>query len=309
MRAMILAAGLGTRLRPITESLPKSLVPVAGVPNIVRAISVLRGVGIREIVINTCHLAEILEDTLGDGARYDVEIAYSREEELLGTGGGIRKALPLLGEETFIVVNGDALFVPNIERVLAMHRKKRALATLIVREDSRAEAYGAVGLDGDDRIRRLVWAGETERVVRNCIFTGFHVIEPEISDRLPEMGCIVRETYIPALEQGVPLFGMTTRAPCFDLGTPKRYLEANIAVVTGKISLDGYNPSREGVHIGQGVTVGKDCHLGPGVILCDDVSVASGVHLERVVVLPGGRVETNLSDVIVLSNGQLLDAN
>ncbi len=308
MRAMILAAGLGTRLRPITDHLPKSLVPVVGVPNIVRAITVLRGAGIHEIVINTCHLAQILEDTLGNGSRHGVQIAYSREEELLGTGGGIRRALPLLGEETFLVVNGDALFVPNIERALATHRNRGSLATLIVREDSRAEAYGTVGLDSEGRIRKLVWAGETEHVVRNCMFTGAHVIEPEICDRLPKTGCIVRQTYIPALEQGVPLFGVTTSRPCFDLGTPKRYLEANLAVVAGEIRLDDYEPPRGGIHVGQDVTIGKDCHIGRGVILCDGVSVAPGVCLDRVMVFPGGRVEDDLNDVVVLSDGQVLDA-
>ena len=155
MRAMILAAGLGTRLKPITDHLPKPLVPVVGVPNIVRLIAHLKRFDITEIVINTHYLPEIIENALGDGARHGVGIVYSRETEILGTGGGIKRALPHLGDETFVVINGDSLFTPDISRAVRMHKKQKALATLLVGEDPESDKYGAVGLDRDGRIRKL----------------------------------------------------------------------------------------------------------------------------------------------------------
>ena len=107
---MILAAGLGTRLRPLTDTVPKPLLPVAGTPAVVRLMRWLRGAGIREIVINLHHLPDRIEDALGNGDLFDVDIVYSREPELLGTGGGIKKALTLLGDGPFLVINGDVVF-------------------------------------------------------------------------------------------------------------------------------------------------------------------------------------------------------
>ncbi|MCP4599136.1 MAG: NDP-sugar synthase [Proteobacteria bacterium] len=306
MRAMILAAGFGTRLRPITDTLPKSLVPVVGVPNIVRSINHLASAGIREIVINSCYLSDILEDALGDGSSLGVAIAYSREQDPLGTGGGIKKALPLLGDKTFIVVNGDALFTPDIEWAIRAHLRKGALATLLVREDPQVEAYGAVGLDAEDRICRLVWAGNANRAIKSCMFTGFHIIEPDICKQLPQNGCIVRETYIPAIERGAPLFGLTTKSTFFDLGTPERYLKANIALVTGQSRIAGFDPPSNKIYVGQDVELGKHCRLGHGAVICNGASIKSGVHIERSVVMPGAIVEKDILNAIVTGESEVL---
>ncbi len=309
MRAMILAAGLGTRLRPITDTLPKALVPVAGVPNIVRLINHLKRAGINEIVINTHHLGDVLIETLGDGSSWGVAIEYSCEEELLGTGGGIKRALPLLGDETFIVVNGDALFTPNISDALDAHRRSGALATLLVREDPRAEAYGAVGLDRDSRVCYLVWAGELDKAVCQCIFTGFHIIEPELGEQLPKSGCIVRLTYIPALEQGAPLYGLKTETPFFDLGTPRRYLDANMALVMGNACIDGFDAPETGIYLGRGVVLGEGSEIGPGTVVGDDVRVGDGVRLERAVILSHAEVNQDVFEGIVSLDSYLIDAS
>jgi NDP-sugar pyrophosphorylase family protein len=303
---MILAAGLGTRLQPITTETPKCLVPVVGVPNIFRLIYHFSAAGIDEIVINTFHLSEELERVLGDGGAMGVHVSYSREEDLLGTGGGIKKALPLLGDETFLVANGDALFAPDIEEAVQRHRESGALATLLVKEDDRAETWGAVGLDETDRVGSLVGAGNPAGDRRRCIFTGFHVIEPEIGPLLPGSGCIVRKTYMPALTDGLKLQGLPVAEPFFDLGTPARYLEANVKLVTGEVRITGFKPPAEGFYLADGVEVGEGATFGPGAVVCRGARIAPGVHVERAVIMPGARADRDLTDVVVTADGSIL---
>jgi NDP-sugar pyrophosphorylase family protein len=303
---MILAAGLGTRLKPITDQLPKPLVPVVGVPNIVRLITHLKRAAITEIVINTHHLPELLEETIGDGSHYGVKIVYSRETEILGTGGGIKRALPLLGDQPFIVFNGDALFTPDIANAARMHEKQKSLATLLVREDPESDKYGAVGLDNSGQIRRLVWAGDENLVVKSYMFTGVHILEPEIGKFLPDEGCIVRKTYIPLLADNIPLRGLPTDGYFCDLGTPERFLQANVALVTGQTKIDGFRSQQSGTYVGKHVSLGKNCRLGPGTVVCDRAVIAADVSIERAVVFEGATVNRSIKNAIVTSKGDVL---
>jgi mannose-1-phosphate guanylyltransferase len=306
MRAMILAAGLGTRLKPITDDLPKPLVPVVGVPNIVRLITHLKRSGVSEIVINTHHLPHMLQHALKDGSRHGVTIAYSAEREILGTGGGIKQALPLLGDETFIVINGDALFTPDIPKAVELHKKQNSLATLLVRDDPDSHTYGAVGLDNKGQIRKLVWAGDEGQVVKNYMFTGVHILEPEIAMHLPDQGCIVRNTYIPMLDQGLALTGVPADGYFCDLGTPERFLQANIDLVTGQSRVTGYRAEKSGIYVGKHVTLGKNSHLKPGAIVCDHAEIAAHISIERAVVFAGAKVNRSIENAIVTSEGKVL---
>jgi NDP-sugar pyrophosphorylase family protein len=306
MRAMILAAGLGTRLRPLTEQIPKPLMPVVGTPNIVRTIEHLRGFGVRELVINLHHLPDRIRDSLGDGSGLGVRIEYSFEPQILGTGGGLSQALPLLGDETFLVVNGDALFAPDLAAAIAAHRRRGALATLVVRADPQAEEFGAVWLDADDRLRRLVWAGDPGAGNRALMFTGVHVIEPAIVNHLPTEGCIVRETYVPLLLAGAPLFGVEDSGYFCDLGTPRRYLDANVDLVTGCARLPGFDPPPDGVLVGDGAEIGERCQLRPGTVVGQGARLLPGISIGPAVVLPGAEVRRDTRDEIVLADGSVI---
>ncbi len=305
---MILAAGLGTRLDPITKEIPKPLVPVLGIPNIIRIIRRLEAFGVREIVINTHWLGDRLRAALGDGSAFGVAIAYSPEAELLGTGGGIKRALPLLGDDPFLVINGDALFAPRFEQIVAHHRKHGSLATLVVRRDAAAARYGAVGLDGDGRVRRLVWAGDADRVAESFMFTGMHLLHQDIGARLPDAGCIVRETYIPMLEEGIPFFGLPQDGYFCDLGTPARYLAANADLACGRARMADVDSAEGGVYIGADVSLGEGCRLRSGTVLGDRVRVAPGATIERAVVLEGATVSGDVSNAVVTSNGIVVPA-
>ncbi len=302
MRAMILAAGLGTRLRPITDQIPKPLVPVVGVPNIVRTILRLKEAGIDEIVINTFSQPKVLKARLGDGAAFDVQIAYSDEAELLGTGGGIRKALPLIGKDPFIVVNGDSLFAPDFHRILAHHKASSALATLVLRSAEDFETYEPVGIDASGRVRRLISVGTRLSDLTLRMFTGVHVIEPDIAPYLPDEGCIVRKAYVPLLERGAALCGTMDESFFCDLGTPERFHLANMDLVSGRARIAGYEPNPEGIYIGKEVRLGKGCWIREGAVICDGATLADGVTVEESVVMEGVRVTRDLRRAIAAEN-------
>ena len=299
MHAMILAAGLGTRLRPLTDQIPKPLMPVVGVPNIVRIIERLKEAGIEEIVINTHWQPESLKARLGIGDALGVHITYSDEPTLLGTGGGIRKALPYLGRDGFVVINGDALFAPDFKRILQFHKTHGGPATMVLRPDPQAERYGAVGIDAANRIRRLVWAGEQTTDLQTYMFCGVHVLESDIATALPEQGCIVRNTYIPRIEEDRPVFGIVDDSYFCDLGTPERFLDANIQLVTGRAKLDGFRSPPNGIYIGRNVSLHPGCTLKPGTVVCDGVHIDAPITVEASVILEGARITRDTLHAVV----------
>ncbi len=231
MRAMLFAAGLGTRLRPLTDSLPKCLVPVNGRPMIDYPLLLLRYHGIREIVVNVHHFADRVEAYLGNGSRMDVEIAYSREETLLDTGGGLLGARRLLDDGTFVVINSDVLIDLRLDEALRFHRQRRAAATLVLRKDPAAEAYGAIWTDGRGVIGRFLDHNAPRRpsgALEQYMFTGVQVVEPDIFRYMDGTGpfSITRSTYPAMLEAGERMCGFRFDGEWQDLGTPERLRDA-----------------------------------------------------------------------------------
>ena len=227
MKAMLFAAGLGTRLRPLTDTLPKCLVPVNGRPMIDYPLLLLRHYGVREIVVNVHHHAERVEEHLGDGSRFGVEIAYSREHELLDTGGGLLGAKSFLDQGTFVIMNSDVLIDLRLDEVLRFHRRHQAAATLVLREDPRAEAYGAIWTDVEGRIRKLLRhdaPGGSAVALKQYMFTGVHVVEPRIFQYMEgsEPFSITRATYPRMLAGAERLCGFPFDGDWQDMGTPER---------------------------------------------------------------------------------------
>ncbi len=220
-RAMILAAGFGTRLRPLTLETPKPLVEVGGEPLIARTIRNLQAAGITEIVINLHHLGHRIREALGTGAQYGVELVYSEEAEILGSGGGIKLAEPHLRGGTFLVVNGDALMQPDYAELLAFHRARNALATMVLRPDEDPDKWGAIEIDADQRIRQFVKKLPPVDVpLRRLMFTGVHVLEPAVFDYLPTTFSSINEVFYPrAITEGKPIFGYVYDGYWSDVGT------------------------------------------------------------------------------------------
>lgn len=210
---MILAAGLGTRLRPLTHTTPKALIEVAGRPLIEYALRFVHSQGIRRVVINLHHLGDQIRARLGDGRAYGVQISYSVEDRLLETGGGVKQAQALLEDGgTFLVVNSDAILDIDLAAVVSAHRRSRAVATLVLRPDPEAASYGLLEIDASGRLRRL--RGQPATVDAGTLsaymFTGCQILEPRIFDVMPEGQAfsLTRDTYVGLLRAGEPLGGV-----------------------------------------------------------------------------------------------------
>ena len=245
MKAMILAAGYGTRLRPLTSLLPKPLLPVGGRPLIVWNLMLLKQHGITEALINLHYRGDQIVEALGDGSRYGMRLAYSHEPLILGTGGAIHQAQAYFENRPFLVLNGDTISDCDLTALLETHRAAQALATLAVREDSHAAAWGAVMVDAGGRIVQIKGepavaprgtAGHTEALV-TYMFAGAHVLEPSVVDAIPPGPGSIIDVYINLLRAGRPLRGYRMSGYWSDIGTPERYAAAEQDVSKGLLAL------------------------------------------------------------------------
>ncbi|MCS6926489.1 MAG: NDP-sugar synthase [Candidatus Binatia bacterium] len=240
MRAMILAAGFGTRLQPLTHRLPKALIPVAGRPLIEYGLLFLKSHGIAEVVINLHHLGEQIRTALGDGRRYGLRITYSCEEQLLETGGGIKQAQPFLDGDTFVVLNCDTIIDLDLEALVAVHRRTRAVATLVLRPDTDAVRYGLVETDASHRIRRLRgYPPAVEGPLFPYMFTGLQVLEPRVFAFMPaeKPFSTTRELYPRMLHAGEPLFGYIHTGPWMVVDDAEGMRRATHALLSGQVRL------------------------------------------------------------------------
>ena len=248
MKAMVFAAGYGERLRPMTEKLPKALIPVWGRPMIEYPLLLLKHYGIREIIINLHHLGDQIEEYLGDGKRLDLKIHCSREEQLLDTGGGLLRVKPFLEDGTFVVINSDVLIDLPLNNLLAFHRRKRAAATLILRSDPQADRYGPIETSADLRIQKFLAhkASQSESAgpLTKLMFTGVQILEPKIFDYMeseratpPGRFSITKVTYPRMLTQGEALYGFPFRGYWQDLGTAERIKEAEEKLAAREVKL------------------------------------------------------------------------
>ena len=211
MRAMILAAGRGERLRPLTDHTPKPLLPIAGVPLIVHQVQWLQRAGIRDIVINLHHLGELIEATLGPGHDLGVSITYSHEKTLLETGGGIVQALPLLGAAPFLILNGDIWTDYPFERLTdSTHSLGNDLARLVLTQTPAHRSGGDFGLDGE-RVTR-----DTERPYTYC---GVSVLAPELFRNAPRGRFSLRDLLFDSIARD-RVRGELFQGRWTDIGTP-----------------------------------------------------------------------------------------
>lgn len=239
MKAMILAAGLGTRLRPLTDHLPKPLLTLEDRPLIEYTLLLLRKYGITDVMINLHHRGNQIRQALGDGSRWGMTIRYSEEPRILGTGGGIRKVAKFLSERPFLVINGDIVVEINLDKVIEFHQRKKAAATLVLREDPEADSWGSIGIDSRQRIRQLRnqpdWTGEP---LAKRMFAGIHVMDSRVLTRIPPHGFSdIINVYIEMLKKGEPLFGHPLKGYWMDIGTPERYDKAQNDLRCGRARL------------------------------------------------------------------------
>lgn len=241
MKAMVLAAGFGTRLRPLTDHTPKPLLPVGGRPMIEYNLLLLKKYGITDIIINLHHHGDQIIKVLGDGARLGLSITYSMEKgEPLGTGGGIKKAAAFLHDATFIVINGDILIDIDLAKLISFHLEKKAEATLVLRACDDFSKFGAIEMDENGQIQNILGKlTPKRRPTQKLMFTGLHVIEPQVLNIIPENipYFSIIDTYVDLLRTGKKLFAYVTKDYWNDLGEIDRYNQVNQALTDGTLKM------------------------------------------------------------------------
>jgi mannose-1-phosphate guanylyltransferase len=298
VKGIIIAGGLGTRLRPLTYARPKHLLPVANRPFLEYQVALLRRHGVEEIVFATNYYAEKIEDQFGDGADYGVAMLYAVERELLGTAGAIRNAAEIAGDGPWIVLNGDILTDFDIGAVIAFHQAKSALATIALRKVNRPHAFGALVVGEDDRIR--AWNEPTEaekkRVAENpgppteeydYINAGIYVLETDLVATIPtgRPVSIERETYPELLRGNAPVFGIAPDGYWMDIGRAEQLLAATAAVLTGAVHTDvPFHAVSESAHIAPDAELDGTTAVGLGA------RIGSGASLNRCIVMDGAIV-------------------
>ena len=278
--ALVLTAGLATRLRPLSDVRAKAAMPVAGEPIVGRIISWLRSAGVRRFVLNLHHRPETITRAVGDGSQWGVEVRYSWERQVLGSAGGPARAIPLLAAERFLIVNGDTLTNCDVAAVAARHLQMGALVTMAVVPGD-TERYGGALVDGDHIVRgfgRRPPAAEPGAPALSALhFIGVQAVETaafaSVADDVPSE--TVRTLY-PALiaQQDRAIAAFVSEAEFLDVGTPADYLNTVAAMA-----------AREGRPFDRG----RDCTVAPdatlsNTVLWDRVSVGAGAHLSNCVV-------------------------
>lgn len=240
---MILCAGLGTRLRPLTERWPKPAIPLLGQPLFRYNLAVLKGAGISAVGINTHHLPQEMEAVArAECQRVGLPLTVVHEPVIQGTGGGIRGLRSFLQDDHFVVFNGDILFALDLSEVVVAHRASGAAATMVLLPMPPGEKFAAVEMDPSNAIQRIAGEGPGGQQLSRWHFSGVHVMGPQVFDFMTGSGPedINREVYVRLMEKGLFLRGHVVRAYWSDLGTPSRYLAAQQDLLFGQVPLSAF---------------------------------------------------------------------
>jgi NDP-sugar pyrophosphorylase family protein len=311
---MVLAAGLGTRMWPLTTRVAKPALPVLNRPLIHWTLDLLARHGIVDVVVNLHHLPQTIRCAVGDGARFGLKVRYSHERSILGTAGGPRHVRRWLGSEPLLLVNGDVLFDFDLSRLIAYHRAKRAIATLALRPNPDPRRYLPVRTNAQGRVVCLPGARRRRRG-KASLFTGVHVLEPQLLERLGPGGRdSIRDLYAPLVDADEPILGLRMRGPWLDMGTPEAYRRGQLAALArgfGGLPRASVLVERNArVHrttrltrsviaaesvIERGARVSgsilwQGSHVGAGAVVCDCIlargaEVPNGAHLRRRIVM------------------------
>ena len=309
MKAVILAGGEGTRLRPLTLSLPKPVVPVVDRPFLRHQLDLLARVGVRKVVFSVAYRPDRVQAAFGDGSAFGFEIRYAIEETPLGTGGAVKNAQPLLDDRT-IVLNGDVLTDVDLGAVVTEHHASGAAATLVLTPVPNPAAYGLVETDASGRVRKFLEKPDPAQITTDTINAGIYVLETGVLDLIPPgQNHSIERAFFPALlARGDLVRAHVHRGYWIDIGTPEKYRQVHEDVLAGRfpVEIDGrrtpegwLHPRAEvspaarlvgPVYLGPGVVVESEAIVGPDAVLVADVTIRAGARVERSVLWAGSTV-------------------
>jgi NDP-sugar pyrophosphorylase family protein len=305
MKAVILAGGEGTRLRPLTLSLPKPIVPVVDRPFLRHQLDLLSSAGISEAVFSVAYRPEKVEAVFGDGSSVGKRIHYAVEDTPLGTGGAVKNAEPHLDDVT-VVFNGDVLTDVDLPAVVSAHRASGASATLVLTPVPNPSAYGLVETDATGRVRRFIEKPDPSQITTDTINAGIYVLQTSILSLMPAgVNHSIERAFFPALlARGDLVRAHVHRGYWIDIGTPEKYLQVHRDILRGRfpVTLDGAATSGGWVHsgariedgarlegpfyVGPGCRVAKDACVGPDAVLVADVEIEAGATVRDAVLWP-----------------------
>ncbi len=305
MKAIVMAGGEGTRLRPLTCGRPKPMVEMFGRSVLERALERLRRLGIVDIRLTLRYLPEKIMDELGDGERLGVRVSYLVEDKSLGTAGSVRACKDFIGEEDVLIVSGDAVWDFELEGILKFHKEQGADATLVLYNHPDPTSFGLVLTDPDGRIRAFSEKPSWERVVTDRVNTGLYVLSPRAVDAIPEdeeydFG---KDLFPRLLREGYALYGADGRGYWCDIGSAASYRQCCMDILAGRVDMDiGGSDTQEarraGVEILEPVYISPEsrlmpgCRLGPNAVIGPGTIVESGARVTESVV-NGARLGEN----------------
>lgn len=283
MNALLLAGGLGTRLRPLTEQMPKPMALVANRPWLEHLVIHLKNQGIYDFVFAVKHYHEQIRDHFGDGSKWGVSILYALEQSLLGTAGAIKNAESML-DERFVVVNADIVHEINFHPLLEYHLQHGGLVTIGLTEVEDPTQFGVVEQEGNGRILRFVEKPCLEEAPSRRVNAGIYVMEKEALSCIPkdQEVSIERETFPLLIEKTAGVYGKVISGYWMDMGTKERYRRIHWDVLNRTCGLP-----LPGEETGKGIWVGEDCEIAPGALLVPPVLIGSRVKIgERSIIGP-----------------------
>ena len=286
MKAVVLVGGEGTRLRPLTETIPKPLIPLVDRPFLGHVLDHLGAHGVAEVILSSPYLEETFHPFLASRTRPPATV-WVTEESPLDTAGAIINALDQVGPDAFFVLNGDILTDLDLTAMLAFHRERSAEATISLHQVRDARPFGLVSLEDDRRL--LAFREKPTEEIPGLINAGTYVLEPSVFDGFPRgvRVNIEREVFPKVIEQGRAVFGYPSNAYWMDLGTPEKYLRATFDALEGRLhGLDYLAP-----HVDLAAEVSLSAHLGAWVVLGPNSAVLPDAEVEDSVLLAGAVVE------------------
>lgn len=296
MKAMILAAGVGSRLDPLTRQLPKPMVPIVNKPVIEHIVELLKEHGFNEIMMNLYHLGDSIREYFGDGSKCGVKIYYSQEEELMGTAGGVKRVASFF-DDAFIVIGGDDLADFNLTELVNTHRSKNALATIALAKVDDPSQFGIVLLDEEGRISRFLEKPKETEAFSNTANTGVYLFQPEVLDLIPdnEFYDFGKQLFPKLLELNKPFYGSLTDSYWSDVGNIESYRETQCDALAGRVDLSfPVKEQREKVWIGENVEIHPTAEIGSPVLIGNGCRIGAGAKvLENSILADGCTVEEN----------------
>ncbi|MGK7940804.1 MAG: sugar phosphate nucleotidyltransferase [Crocosphaera sp.] len=284
MRAVLMAGGSGTRLRPLTCDLPKPMVPILNRPIAEHIINLLKRNNITEIIATLYYLPDIMRDYFQDGANFGVEMTYAVEDEQpLGTAGCVKNIEELL-KDTFLVISGDSITDFDLQAAIAFHRQKKSKATLVLTRVPNPMEFGVVITDKEQRIVRFLEKPSPSEIFSDTVNTGTYILEPEVLQYLPpkEESDFSKDLFPLLLAQGEPMYGYIAEGYWCDVGHLDAYRQAQYDGLDKKVKLDfAYVEQSPGIWLGQNTYIDPSAKIHPPVIIGDNCRIGPGVLIEE----------------------------